>query len=180
MANDYKDERKGEAIDIRAWLDEKTTKDGKEVLKNVSPEVHELFANATEEKDTDGRVVRLVGNGVAAYVTDASLKDEKNKVRYLSEFVALEATTLEGAVILMDGRGDVQPAEEGKTRAPGSVCSYFSTAYLQTFRNNATSALRTLIEGPEKKLDKAVDLLMAALNISHDEAYERVYGKKPE
>lgn len=166
--------RVGDLVDIRSYLDEKDS-DGN--LKNVSADIHALFANATEEKDENGRVTRLVGNGVAAYVADAALNDDKKNVKYVQEYVGLEALTIVGASTLVDGRVDVQEIEEGKKRAPGSVCSYFSQAFGQTFRNSATATLRTAIEGPEKSLDKAVELIAKARKISYAEARKLVYGE---
>lgn len=172
--SEQKIERKGENINIREWL---SAKDAEGNLKNVSPAVFALFEKSEDEKDESGRVIRVVAPTVAAYVADASLKDEKKGIKYAQEFVALEALTIEGANTLMDGLMDVQPVPEGKTRAPGSVCSYFSQAYAQTFRNNATAQLRTAIEGPEKQMDKAVALLVKALGISEADARKRVYGE---
>lgn len=158
---------------IREYLDAKDS-DGK--LTNVSDDVHALFANATEVKDDNGNVVALNGDGVNAVIADASLKDEKNNTKYVQAFVALEATTLEGAVMLMSGKADVQEPEGDAKRAPGSVCSYFNSAYLQVFRNNAVSAMRTQVEGPEKKLDKAAELIAKALKIPLEDARKRVRG----
>jgi hypothetical protein len=174
MSDNYKVERTGaEFPDLRAWLDERDA-DGKRA--NVSDDVHALFQDAVEIKNDDGNVVGLRGNGVELVLADASLKDDAKKIKYVQAFPALQATTLEGAVLLMDGRADLQTAENGK-RTPGSVCSYFNSAYLQTFRNNAISGMRTALEGPDKALNKAAELIAKVRKISIAEALRIVRGE---
>jgi hypothetical protein len=175
MSDNYTVKRMGpEFPDLHAWLNERNA-EGK--LVNVSDDVHALFANATETKDEKGNVVGLKGNGVDVILADASLKDDTNRIKYVQAFPALQATTLEGAVLLLDGRADIQqPEKEGK-RAPGSVCSYFNSAYLQTYRNSTIAGIKAELEGPDKALNKAAELIAKVRKISLAEALRIVRGE---
>ena len=166
--------RVGNPIDLRAWMAETTTKDGKEVRKNLSEEAYASLSKGKETKDKDGRITEIRSDEFTLTLEVAKRKvpATKDGKLYEAEYASLLPLTGEAATTLVDGNLDTKVDKDGNELP--SVVKYFRQGYGMLARNSAGAAIATLIEGPDKAREQAIKNLMKAKGWDYDKAKAKV------
>lgn len=169
--------RIGEPIDLKAWIVEtEKDKDGKDVYKNVKKsEIMDSLKNGKEETK-DGRIVRIVSDMFTLNIELAKrrIPATKDGKPYEMEYANLLPNTVEAAALLVDGNADVTYKKDEKGKETDeelpSIVRYFKQGYGMLARNNASSRIATVVEGPDKALEQAIKSLMKAKGWSREKA----------
>jgi hypothetical protein len=153
-------ERRGEPIDLLAWL-----KDGSNQESDV---VNELLKGERTMKD--GRLVSIVSENwtLAIEVAKRKVPTTKEGKLYEMEYAALLPRTASAAVMVVENNLD-QTFDKDGNELP-SVLKYFRQGYGMLARNAAGAAIAAQVEGPEKAKERTILSFMKHKGWSRDKA----------
>lgn len=147
-----------------------------ELAKDSNAHLADAFKDAQEVKDSDGRVISLVGKDIRADILTATMKSDDKQ--YDAEYVAIAARTVEGAVTLLKGSMDETFEGEGDERKEKpSVVKYFNQGFGILARNGTAAKIRAKLEGPDKALMSAAKAFARARGWEGEEGVAKALAK---
>lgn len=203
-AKEVTPERRGKAVDLKAFLEEKRgdyevnketgektfvekpSKEG-EIYANVSNVLHDAFENAKEVKvEGSDRVMGLETPDILAQISTIKIKQKtegSEEKFYDMEYVEFLAKTATGRLILVPGNNDditfVDVVDDngkptGEKEEVASVTRYFNQGFKVLAANAARARLVADIEGPDKALQKSAENLAKARGWTVEKAMAKI------